>query len=124
MAITSLATQSSSVRCAICARPARRGATLCAQCKAAVKRARQVPSVHSEFLPHPLAAADPARVVRESVEPKAPPATSRPSRRMRPVAGGWGTYATLVAFGIAVCLTGYLALGELDDASNALARLV
>ncbi len=37
----------------------------------------------------------------------------------RPGPGGWGTYATLVAFGVAVCLTGYLALGELEDASNA-----
>ena len=53
MAVTSIAAESSSTRCAICARPARRGATLCAQCKAAVKRARQVPSVHAEFLPQP-----------------------------------------------------------------------
>ena len=37
------------------ARAARR--PLCAQCKAAVKRARQVPSLHSEFLPQPAPSA-------------------------------------------------------------------
>jgi len=113
MTLTSLATQSSSVRCAICARPARRGATLCPQCKAAVKRARQEPSVHSEFLPHPSAA---ARARPSETNGKTALSGRRPGTR--PALGGWGTYATLIAFGVVVCLTGYLALGEVDDAAN------
>ncbi len=114
MVITSLATQSSSVRCAICARPARRGATLCAQCKAAVKRARQVPSVRTELLPHPSAA--PGR----GSSPESGGATALPGSRpaTRPVPGGWGTYVTLIAFGVAVCVTAYLAFSELDHATN------
>jgi hypothetical protein len=31
-----------------------------------------------------------------------------------PALGGWGTYATIIAFGLAVCLTGYLAIGDND----------
>jgi hypothetical protein len=101
-----------SVRCLICARPARRGATLCAQCKAAVRRARHTPNVRPEYLPH----ASVVRTdVRRSIERKV--AYSRAVRRAsRPVPmaapGGWGIYATIIAFGLAVCLTGYLAMGE------------
>ncbi len=51
MTVTSIAAESPSTRCAICARPARRGDRLCAQCKTAVKRARQVPSLHAALLP-------------------------------------------------------------------------
>jgi hypothetical protein len=115
MANAVLPKESSAVRCAICARPALRGAPLCAQCKAAVERARHVQRVHAEFLPHRMVAADSGPV----------PGAFAPSGRARADqagigAGGWGTYATLVAFGIAVCLTGYIALGELEEASSAL----
>ena len=105
-----------SVRCLICARPARRGATLCAQCKAAVRRARHTPNVKPEYLPH-------ASVVRtdgrRSVERNN--SYSRPARRTTrataaPPLGGWGTYATIIAFGLAVCLTGYLAIGDNERA--------
>ena len=99
-----------SVRCLICARPARRGATLCAQCKAAVRRARHTPNVKPEFLPQ-------ASVVRTDVRRSTGRRVvySRATRRAsRPASapGGWGTYATIIAFGLAVCLTGYLAIGE------------
>ena len=66
----------------------------------------------------PVAATDPG-LAAGSFERQVP----APRARIAPSAsgaGGWGTYATLVAFGVAVCLTGYLALGELEDASNAL----
>ena len=46
-----------------------------------------------------------------------------PARRatrvgLPPVPGGWGTYATLVAFGAAVSLTGYFATDKQEEESN------
>ena len=117
MSITSMARPSSSVRCAICTRPARRGATLCAQCKAAVKRARQVPSVQTELLPH-LSAAAARGPASASGGTRAMPGIRAYPAATRAVPGGWGTYATLIAFGLAVCLTGYLALGEHGGAAD------
>jgi hypothetical protein len=117
MTVTSIAAESSFTRCAICARPARRGATLCAQCKAAVKRARQVPSIHSEFLPQGIAGTAAA----------GPPGggdrvTARDRRATRvglpPVPGGWGTFATLIALGAAVSIIGYYATGKHEDESS------
>ena len=105
-----------SVRCLICARPARRGATLCAQCKAAVRRARHTASVKPEYLPHaPVVRTEPRRSVERSTPHSR--ATRRSSRAVpTPAIGGWGTYATIIAFGLAVCLTGYLAIGDNDRA--------
>ena len=102
-----------SVRCLICARPARRGATLCAQCTAALRRARHRPNVKTEYPPQsPVARTD----TRRAMERKTP--YSRAARRARaaaaPALGGWGTYATIIAFGLAVCLTGYLSMGDND----------
>ena len=102
-----------SVRCLICARPARRGATLCAQCKAALRRARHTPNVKTEYLPQgPVVRTD----TRRSIERKSPysRAARRASRAAAPALGGWGTYATIIAFGLAVCLTGYIAMGDAD----------
>jgi hypothetical protein len=105
-----------SVRCLICARPARRGATLCAQCKAAVRRARHTPNVKPEYLPHaPVVRTDARRSVERNHS------HTRPARRttratVAPPLGGWGTYATIIAFGLAVCLTGYLAIGDNERA--------
>jgi hypothetical protein len=53
--------------------------------------------------------------VRRCAERKS--AHPRAARRASPVGptpglGGWGIYATIIAFGLAVCLTGYLAIGE------------
>jgi len=101
-----------SAHCLICARPARRGATLCAQCKSALRRARQTPNLQRGDLPH-------ASVVRTDVRRCAERKSAHPraARRASPVGptpglGGWGIYATIIAFGLAVCLTGYLAIGE------------
>ena len=60
---------------------------------------------------------------RRRTHSSAPAPRARRSRRVSRDPGGWGTYATLVAFGVAVCLTGYLALGELEDAANAPATI-
>jgi hypothetical protein len=74
--------------------------------------------VLSEFLPHPSAAPDRGSnpELGEASVSSGGRAAARPAAR--PVLGGWGTYATLIAFGVGVCLTGYFALGELDDAAN------
>ncbi len=103
-----------SVRCLICARPARRGATLCAQCTAALRRARQSPNVTTEDVPPVRTVRSDSRRARERTN-----AYSRAARRASraaatPALGGWGTYATIIAFGLAVCLTGYLAIGDND----------
>ena len=103
-----------SVRCLICARPARRGATLCAQCKAALRRARHSPNVTTEYLPQaPRLRTDTRRSMeRNSSHPRA--ARNAPRAAATPALGGWATYVTLIAFGLAVCLTGYLAIGDND----------
>jgi len=117
MTVTSIAAESSSTRCAICARSVRRGAKLCSQCKAAVKRARDVPSIHSEFLPHAIAGTA-AAGVRGGGHSRSPPARRPNGVRLPAVPGGWGTYATLIAFGAAVCITGYFVMGEREDESR------
>ena len=101
-----------SAHCLICSRPARRGATLCAHCKAAVRRARQTPSVKRDDLSHSQVRRTEVRrcVERKSAHPRAARRVSRAAPT--PGLGGWGIYATIIAFGLAVCLTGYLAIGE------------
>jgi len=117
MAVDLLAGQSPSVRCAICAQPARRGATLCEQCKAAVQRARHVPSVRSEHIPHPVSLPSSMSPAGRSVPHERPARGSRAGTS--PILGGWATYATLIAFGLAVCLTGYLAMGDYANGFSA-----
>jgi len=117
MAVDLLAGQSPSVRCAICAQPARRGATLCEQCKAAVLRARHVPTVRSELIPHPVSVPSSASLAARS-DPHMRSARA-PHAGASPILGGWATYATLIAFGLAVCLTGYLAMGDYANTFSA-----
>jgi len=98
-------------RCGVCGSAAPRGATLCAQCVAAVKRARHVHSVAPRILPLPAAEA--------------------PTRARRPIAGfwlaarsrwswrpalppGWGAVIGFALFAAAVFVTGYRALEEID----------
>ncbi len=109
-----------SIRCLICARPARRGATLCAQCKAALRRPRHIPSDKPAALmpSRPVVRTEPRRLVqRKNPYSRAVRGASRAAAP--PALGGWGTYATIIAFGLAVCLTGYLAIGEGERASYA-----
>lgn len=103
-----------SVHCLICARPARRGATLCAQCKAALRRARHTPSVDPGDMPHsPVVRTEARRAAeRNSSHSRPTRPASRAGAPLSAPLGGWGTYATIISFGLAVCLTGYLAIGE------------
>ena len=114
MAVASIAAQPSSENCKICRRPAPRGAKLCAQCQAAVRRARQVPSVVSELLPVTTRTASP---VQDKLHPRS---TTNSARRvvLPPFSNGWGTYFAFVAFGVAVSVTGYLAIDEIDSTSG------
>lgn len=117
MAVTLIAAQSPSARCAICARPARRGARLCAECLAAVKRARQVPSLPPALLPQGAAIGCATGEIGGGH--RIPMPRARATRAGLPaVPGGWATYATLVAFGAAVSLTGYFATQLQDGESS------
>jgi len=116
MTVTSIAPETPSTRCAICARPARRGDRLCAQCKTAVKRARQVPSLPAGLLPRAGASAV-ASGLPGAGEARAVQARRAVRSALPAVPGGWGTYATLVAFGAAVSITGYFATDKQEQAS-------
>ena len=115
MAVASIAAQPSSVNCKICRRPAPLGAKLCAQCKAAVRRARQVPTVVSELLPATTGTDSPAHAKRHR---SSTPTSAARRVVLPPLPGGWGTYFAFVAFGVAVCVTGYLAIDEIDNRSG------
>jgi hypothetical protein len=117
MTVTSIAAESLASRCAICARPVRRGASLCAQCKAAVKRARQVPSLPPGFLPRAGTGTVAAQSARRS-DPHALPARRATRAGTPPVPGGWGIYATLIAFGAAVSVTGYFATDRQEEEAS------
>ena len=108
MTVTSIAAESLSSRCAICARPACRGDSLCVQCNAAVKRARHVPSLHPDFLPQTLAG-NAATGFPAAGSPRTHSARRASRGGLRPIPGGWGIYVTLIAFGAAVSVTGYFA---------------
>ena len=116
MPVTSVVAQSSSTCCAICTRPALRGERLCAQCKTAVQRARQVPRLQPALLPRAGAGAvaegPPRRREGQAIGTRRAGRTALPA-----VFGGWGIYATLVAFGAAVSITGYFAMDRRDDVS-------
>ncbi len=104
-----------SVRCRICGRASPRGAKLCDQCVAAVKRARHVRTITSEFLPQ--SGSDSA------ASPKV--AAQRSSRRQRaaqwswlpPKPDGWIVLIAIGLFGAAVGATGYLAIEEINEAA-------
>ena len=104
-------------RCRICGR-ASHGAKLCDQCVAAVKRARHVRTITSEFLPQsgPGGAASPKV------------AAQRSSRRRRSERWSWlpakpDGWILLIAFGLfgaAVGATGYLAIEEIAERARAM----
>ena len=115
IAIPSLAAQPPSERCKICRRAAPRGSKLCAQCKAAVRRARQVPTVVSELLPATTGTAFPP-----TRNPPRRATTAPAARRMAlpPFSRRWATYLAFAAFAVAVCVTGYFAFDEIDNRSG------
>jgi len=112
-AVTRVAAGRASSKCRICRRPAPPGARLCSQCKAAVRRARQVPTVLSGYLPTPPS----IRASRGAAGSARRPARARAGHRgpSLPIAGGWVGFVASVAFGAAVCTTGYLAARQSEN---------
>ncbi len=115
--VNTMAAESASTRCTICARPVQRGDRLCAQCQTAVKRARQVPSLHSELLPRAGASAVASGPPGKG-EGRAMQARRAARFALSALPGGWGTYVTLVAFGAAVSVTGFFATEKQEETSN------
>lgn len=113
IAVTRIGAGPLSVRCRICGRASPRGAKLCDQCVAAVKGARQVRTITSEFLPQ----SGPAGAASPKV------AAQRSSRRRRAQRWSWlpakpDEWIALIAFGLfgaAVGAAGYLAIEEIAE---------
>ncbi len=116
IAVAPIAADQRSTRCRICGRTAPPGARLCGQCVAAVKRARQVPTISSQFLP--LTTLRPTSASAN----RAMPRRSRPRLDLRSwlpaTAGGWGVIVAFAIFGVAVCVTAYFAVQEIDDTAG------
>ena len=112
-ASTASGTRTAPPKCRICGKAAPRGAGLCPQCKAAVKRARQVPTVMSRFMPLALSAPGSGRgspgsgsVLQAGAVPARPPA---------PKPAGWSVFAAVAAFGLAACVIGFFVALQDDD---------
>jgi hypothetical protein len=112
--VTRVASDPLSIKCRICGRMAPRGAKLCEQCKLALKRARQVPTVVTQFLP--LAISGPVSHGRDRGHRRASPARSAHRFAAPSVPGStWGVCAAIVIFGLALAATGYFAVQEIKD---------
>jgi len=112
IAAARVGTQPLSLKCRICGRPSLRGTKLCDQCVAAVKRARHVSTISSQFLPQPLPGA-PVRPQRHlpHASLRRPPRWSwLPTKP-----GGWGILIAFALFAAAVVGTAYLAIQESAD---------
>jgi hypothetical protein len=113
MAVARIAAGPPSVKCRICGRATARTSKLCDQCVAAVKRARQVPTIASQFLPQPV----------PDIESQARASRSRSALRRRSSRwswlptkpGAWGVVVAVMVFGAAVGVTGYLAVQEIAE---------
>jgi hypothetical protein len=116
IAVARTAAELPSVKCRICGRKSPLGARLCDECVAAVKRARHVSTVSSQFMPQILSR--PERMARMRGSRPAPP-TREGIRSMRPTGPvAWGTVVALAIFAGAICATGYFAVQEIDDTSG------
>jgi len=105
-------------RCGICGRASPRGAKLCGQCIAAVKRVRQVNTVTAELLPESSSrgAASPRIAAQRSARRKRSSYSSwLPAR-----ADGWIALIAFGLFGAAVAATGYLAIEEIGEGAPAI----
>ena len=122
IAAARVGTKPPSVKCRICGRPSLRGTKLCDQCVAAVKRARHVNTIASEFLPQPAQAvsvrpaARPPRVLSQVSPQVSPQLSPRPLAVRWPwmptKPAGWGVLIAFAAFAVAVAGTAYLAVQE------------
>jgi len=117
MAVARVGAQFLSVKCRICGRPSLKGAKLCDECVAAVKRARHVNTLTSEFLPQPgrrISAPLPLR----APSPSQRPATHRRSTRrswMPTRPADWRVLIAFTVFGVALIGTAYLAFQEIAE---------
>ncbi len=115
IAVARAVAQPPSIQCRICGRPTARGTKLCGQCVAAVKRARQVPTITSQFLPHTgqgvIAPPQPRR------SRSAPRRRSAYSSWLPTKPGGWGVVVAVTLFGAAVAVTAYFAVQEIGDST-------
>jgi hypothetical protein len=100
-------------KCRICGKDAPCGAALCPQCKAAVKRARQVPTLMSRFMPLAMSGtgSGPARSGTVGVAHT----RAAPPRRPQAKPAGWSAFVGVAAFGLAVCVTGYFTALQTDE---------
>ncbi len=112
--VTPIAAEPLWIKCRICGRKAPRGTKLCEQCKAALKRARQVPTVVSQFLPLAISGADSGRR-RDSGHRRVSPAPRSSWFATPAVPGTLGACAAIAIFGAAVAVTGYFAVQEIED---------
>ena len=113
MAAARVGAQPPSVKCRICGRPSLRGAKLCEQCVAAVKRARDVNTIASQFLPQPRPGTRvnfPLRAPRSSLRRNSARWSWIPTKP-----AGWGILIAFTAFGAAVAGTAYLAVQEIAE---------
>jgi hypothetical protein len=113
IAVARIGAEPLSVKCRICGRASPRGKKLCDQCVAAVKRARQVATITSQFLPQsgPSVASPPRpRAARSSFRRHAARWSWLPTKP-----GGWGVLITFTVFGAAVCANAYLAVQEIAE---------
>jgi hypothetical protein len=108
-----IAAEPLSIKCRICGRKAPRGAKLCEECKAAVKRVRQVPTVVSQFLPLAMPGTAPNNGHDSHRRGTRAGGASRFAAPMLP--GTLGACAAIAVFGSAMAVTGYLAVKEIDD---------
>lgn len=102
-----------SAKCRICGHKTARGSRLCSQCGAAVKRARQVPTVMSQFMPVALSgygSAGGAVAHHQTVRFRNAAPRPAPTRTI-----GWGALIAFAAFVFAVCVTAYFAALEIED---------
>ena len=112
-AYTPAAAARPSLKCRICGRAATPGSKLCDECSSAVKRARQVPTVMSQFMPLAMSGYGSAsnrvvdhQTVRFRNRPP-PPAPATPI--------SWRAIAAFAGFIVAVCVTAYFAAREIED---------
>ena len=114
MAAARVGAQPPVVKCRICGRPSLQGAKLCDECIAAVKRARHVNTLGSEFIPQ----AGPRRSshLRAARESTRSPSTRWSWIPTKPAA--WGVLVAFTVFGAAVVGTAFLAVQEISDGAS------
>jgi len=112
IAIARFGAEPLSVKCRICGRATPRGAKLCLQCVAAVKRARHETVITTQILPK----AGPGSAYLPSRRARAPARTFLARSSWLPTKpGGWGLIAAFALFGAAIGATAYLAIQEIAE---------